>query len=143
MSILKKTNGGMVPYRGLLGNFFDTDDLLNRFWTNEMVPAVNVSETDKTFEVELAAPGMKKSDFKVKVDNGMLTISAEKEEDKKEKDKEYTRREYSFNSFSRTFTLPENAKEEDIKAHYEDGVLQLSIAKKAVTTSKTKEIAIS
>lgn len=72
----------------------------------------------------------------------MITVSAERQEEKEEKKKTYTRQEYSYNSFNRTFTLPDNAKEDDIKASYENGVLKLDIAKKALTVSKAKEIAI-
>jgi HSP20 family protein len=143
MSLIKRTNGGMTPFRSLLSDFFDADDFnFNRLMKNENMPAVNISETDKTFEIELAAPGMEKKDFKVAVENGILTISAEKKEQKEEKNKNFTRKEFSFSSFTRSFTLPENVKEEDIKAHYENGVLQLSLAKKAVTVSKAKEIAV-
>ena len=113
-----------------------------KFWNKNWVPAANVSETDKSYEIEVAAPGMRKGDFKVKVEKGILTISAERKEEKEEKNKNYTRQEYSYNSFSRSFTMPDDAKEEDIKAHYEDGMLKLSIAKKAVAVSKAKEIAV-
>ena len=143
MSLIKKTNGGLVPFRGMLSDFFETDDLLmNRLFKKEFVPAVNVSETDKSFEIELVAPGLKKNDFKVKVENGVLTISAEHSEEKKENEKNYTRQEYNYNSFSRSFTLPDNSKEDDIKANYTDGLLKLSVAKKAITVSKSKEIAV-
>ena len=143
MSLIKRNNGGFYPLRGLLSDFFEADDLnLNRLWNRDWLPAVNVSESDKSYDIELAAPGMRKNDFKVKVENGVLTISAEREEEKKEKEKNYTRREYNFNSFSRSFTLPENAKEDDIKAQYQDGVLKLTVAKKAVAVSKAKEIAV-
>jgi HSP20 family protein len=144
MSLVKRNNGGFFPFRGLLSDFFEGEDLsLDRLWNKEMsMPAVNISEGDKTYEIELAVPGMRKNDFKVKVENGVLTISAEREEEKKEKEKNYTRREYSYNSFKRSFTLPENVKEDDIKAHYEDGVLKLTVAKKVMTVSKAKEIAV-
>jgi len=144
MSLMKRNNGGLLPFRNLLTDFFNADDLtFDRLWNREWsMPAVNIAETDKTFELELAAPGMRKNDFKVKIENGMLNISAEREEEKKENQKNYTRREYSYNSFNRSFTLPENVKEEDIKAHYEDGVLKLTLAKKVVTVSKAKEIAV-
>jgi len=143
MSLIKRTNGGFTPFRTMLSDFFDADDLtFNRLMKNESMPAVNISETDKSFQIELAAPGMEKKDFKVAVENGVLTISAEKKEEKEEKSRNFTRREFSFNSFSRSFTLPENVKQEDIKAHYEDGVLKLDLAKKAVTVSKAKEIAV-
>ncbi len=110
MSIIKKTNGGLVPFRGLMSDFFETDELLNRLWKKDFAPAVNISETDKNYEIELVAPGLKKSEFKVNVENGILTISAEHQEEKKEKEKNYTRQEYSYNSFSRSFSLPENSK---------------------------------
>lgn len=143
MSLLKRNNGGFAPFRGLLSDFFETDDLmLNRLFIKDFVPAVNISETDKSYDIELVAPGLKKNDFKVNVENGVLTISAEHEEEIKEKKKNYTRQEYSYNSFSRSFTLPDNSKEDDIKANYADGLLKLIIAKKAVTVSKAKEIAV-
>ena len=143
MSIIKRNNGGLMPFRSLLSDFFEAEDLsFDRLWNKNSIPAVNVSEQDKNYEIELAVPGMHKDDFKVKIENGVLTISAEKKEEKEKKEKNYTRQEYSYTSFSRSFTLPENAKEEDIKAHYEDGVLKLSVAKKVAAISKVKEIAV-
>ena len=111
---------------------------MKKGWT----PAVNVAEDEKKFEIEFAAPGMHKEDFKIQVDKGMLTVSAERKEEKEEMKKNYTRQEYSYDSFSRSFNLPENAKEDDIKATYEHGMLKVDIAKKAVTVSKAKEIAV-
>jgi HSP20 family protein len=71
--------------------------------------------------VSLAAPGMKKEDFKIDVDGNMLTISSEKEETKEEKEKKFTRKEYNYSSFSRSFTLPDEVNKEKIDAKYEDG----------------------
>lgn len=143
MTLVKKTNGGFVPFRSILSDFFSADDLLfDRMVDRDFIPAVNISETDKSFDVDFVVPGMKKSDFKVKVENNQLVVSAEKKEEKMEKEKNYTRQEYNYNSFMRSFTLPENAKAEDIKAHYEDGILRLSVAKKVITVSKAKEIAV-
>lgn len=143
MTIIKKTNGGLVPFRSILGDFFTSDDLLfNRMTNREFVPAVNIFEKDKSFEIEFVVPGMKKEDFNVKVDNDILTVSAEMKEEKKEIEKNFTRQEYTLNSFSRAFSLPENAQSENIKAHYEDGLLKLTIMKKAMTVSKAKEIAV-
>jgi HSP20 family protein len=143
MNLLKRNNGGLVPFRSLLSDIFDGDGFADEiFWNNTWIPAVNVSENDKNYAIEVAAPGMKKSDFKISVDKGVLTISAERKEEKEEKNKNYTRQEYSYNSFSRSFTLPDDVKEEEIKAHYEDGVLKLSVAKKALAVSKVKEIAV-
>lgn len=84
----------------------------------------------------MAAPGLERKDFSVEVYNRMLRVSGEKEEDKKTKDGEYSRREYAFNSFSRSFSLPENVKEENIDARYENGVLTISIPKVKETPAK-------
>jgi HSP20 family protein len=105
----------------------------------QSMPAVNVRESDKDFEIEVAAPGLTKKDFKVTVDNGVLTLSSEKEEEKEQKEKNYTRREFSYSAFTRSFTLPENVNEEDVKANYQDGILKLNVAKKSITVSKAKK----
>jgi len=94
------------------------------------VPAVNISEQKDNYLVSLAVPGVKKEDLKIDVDGNMLTISSEKEESNEEKDKKFTRREYSYSSFSRSFTLPEEINKEKIDARYEDGVLKISLPRK-------------
>jgi HSP20 family protein len=100
-------------------------------WNRMMkVPAVNITETNTHFEVALAAPGLKKDDFKIDLDGNLLTISSEIEETKETKEKKYTRNEYNYSSFSRTFTLPEDVKREKIEAAYENGVLKLVMPKK-------------
>jgi HSP20 family protein len=143
MALLKRTNGGLVPFRSLLSDFFESNDLFkDGFWNKDWVPAVNVSESDKSYEIEVAAPGMKKDDFKIKIEKGTLHISAEKKDEKEEKGKNYTRREYNYNSFSRSFTLPDDVKEDDIKAQYEGGVLKLTVARKTAAVSKAKEITV-
>ena len=92
----------------------------------------------------MAAPGLERKDFKVEVENGMLCISSEKEEESKEEKKNYTRREYSYNSFSRSFTLPDNSLPDKINAKYENGVLHITLPKKEVTVQKlAKEIKVS
>ena len=93
-------------------------------------------ETNKEFKLELAAPGLERKDFNVEIENHVLKISAEKEEEKSEKNGGYSRREYSFNSFSRSFSLPENVKEGSIDAKYENGVLKVSIPKEKETSVK-------
>jgi HSP20 family protein len=128
----------------LLSDLFNSDRFFSdRFFSEEWIPAVNVHETEKSFGIELAAPGMKKEDFRIKAENGMLTISSEKKEEKDEKEKNYTRREFNYRSFSRSFTLPPNTNEDDITAKYEDGVLKLNIAKKESAAPKRKEIQVS
>src|SRR6185437_8162780 len=92
-------------------------------------PAVNISENKERFEVSLAAPGMKKADFNIDVERNTLTISAETKAEKEEKDERYTRKEYSYSSFSRSFTLPEGVNKDKIDASYDNGVLTLSLPK--------------
>ena len=95
------------------------------------IPAVNITEDTNGYQVALAVPGMKKSDFKIGLEGDMLTISSEKEERKEEKDVKFTRNEYNFSSFSRSFTLPAEIDQEKIEASYEDGVLKIALPRKA------------
>jgi HSP20 family protein len=114
--------------------------LLNRTMN---VPSVNITEQKDEYQVSLAAPGLKKDDFHIDVDGNMLTISSEKEENKEEKDKKFTRKEYSYSSFSRSFTLPDEINKEKIDAKYEDGVLKISLPRKEGTNKPTaKHIAV-
>ena len=127
-------------------NFFKDDDFFDHRWFNrEMtIPAVNVSELKDVFQLEVAVPGMKKEDFKIELKDGMLSISAENKMEKEQKEDNYTRREFSYNSFCRTFWLPENVKLEDIKANYTEGILKIEVPK--VRTEKelpAKMVAIS
>ncbi len=143
MANIAKSNRGLAPWRDFLNvdNFFDTG-LLGRWDRN--FPAVNISENESTYTVEVVAPGFSKEDFKIRVDDDMLTISAESKYENKEngKDKEYTRREYSYSSFTRSFRLPEDVKDESINATYKDGVLGLQLPKSKVQVKATKEIAV-
>ena len=94
------------------------------------IPNVNVIENTDNFEIELAAPGLQNKDFKAEVNNGVLNISAEKEEESTKEDKNFRRREFSFTSFSRSFVLPENVAADKIDANYKNGVLKLTLPKK-------------
>lgn len=138
-------NGGLFPS---LTNDFITERFLTPrlfgfegdFFNEGMtIPPVNIAETNKEFKIDLCVPGMKRDDFKVDVENGALTISSEKEEEKKEEDKNYKRREFTYNKFSRTFQLPENIDENNINAKYDNGVLQVAIPKKMETPAKPKK----
>jgi HSP20 family protein len=107
------------------------------------LPAVNITEHKDEYQVSLAAPGLKKDDFRIDVDGNMLTISCEKEENKEEKDKKFTRKEYNYSSFSRTFTLPEEINKEKIEAKYEEGVLKLNLPRKEEAKKPSaKQIAV-
>ncbi len=107
------------------------------------IPAVNIKEEKDKFVLELAAPGMKKDDFKINLDNYQLTISAETRNEKKEKEDSYTRREFVYNSFSRTFTLPKTIDIDKIKADYRNGILDIVLPKKEEEAKLTKQIKIS
>jgi HSP20 family protein len=108
------------------------------------VPAVNVTENKDDYAVSVAAPGMKKNDFKIGVEGNMLTISCEKEESKEEKEKKYTRKEYNYSSFSRSFTLPDDVIKSKIEATYDDGVLNVRLPKseEAKKTTAIQHIAV-
>lgn len=97
--------------------------------SNGNYPAVNIQEEEKQFSLELAAPGLKKADFKINLENHLLTISKEKKEEKEEVKNNYTRREFVYTSFSRSFKLPKTILEGKIKADYVDGILKLTLPK--------------
>lgn len=126
------------PYFGSFFDDFFSKDLFD--WNTKnytqmgaTLPSVNVKETEKDFQVELAAPGMKKEDFKIELNNHILSISSEKKEEHEEKKEgKYTRREFNYSSFTRSFSLPESAQGEGIQASYKDGVLFVQIPKKEV-----------
>ena len=120
--------------------WFDNGGFLGRVMN---VPAVNITEQSDQYLVSLAVPGMKKDDFKIDVDGNMLTISSQKEETKEEKDKRYTRKEYSYSSFTRSFTLADEVNKEKIDARYEDGVLNISLPRREdAKKSSAKQIAV-
>lgn len=142
MSLLVKRNGNLFP--SLVSDFFDTDLLSPELFNFEgsmvsKLPSVNITEGDKNFKIELAAPGFEKKDFKIEADNGLLTISSEKEKEDKEETDNYRRREFSYSSFRRSFQLPENSIQDKIEAKYENGVLKLTLPKKEISISKPKK----
>ncbi|MGF7230300.1 Hsp20/alpha crystallin family protein [Arachidicoccus sp.] len=105
--------------------------------TETTLPSVNVKETANDYKVEVAAPGMNKEDFHITLDGNLLTISSEKKVENNEEKDNYTRKEFSYQSFQRSFELPKNVvNEEEIKAKYESGVLHLTIPKKEEAKKK-------
>ena len=135
MSLIKSNGISFPTMSHFFDDFFNKDfyDWNNRNFsvTNTTLPAVNIRENEEGFLVEMAAPGMKKDEFKVELDNNMLTISSEKKSEKQEGENDnFTRKEFSYQSFTRSFTLPEIVNSEKIQAKYEDGVLKLMIPKK-------------
>lgn len=148
MSLVKRNSGLFPSIPSFFDDFF-TRDLFE--WPKSSwgasLPAVNIREGDENYEVEVAAPGLTKDDFNIELNNNVLTISSKKEMKNEEKDEEgnYTRREFSYTSFERSFTLPQDVVDlEKINASYKDGILHLSLPKKEEAKPKpVKTIKIS
>jgi HSP20 family protein len=135
MTLVRRFNNRVPDIANIFDDFFGGDFFnVPAFATRKSFnPAVNVMENDDEYIIEVAAPGMKKDDFKVEVNNNVLTISAEAEEKNEEKgeDKGYTRREFCYSSFSRSFALPKNEVDEGkIDASYKDGLLKIKLHKR-------------
>lgn len=139
MSLIRRSN---LPVTNLFDDFFSRDlwnwGMNNSSTTGTNIPAVNIRETNQHFEVEVAAPGMKKEDFKVELDGNLLTIRSErKNEETVNEGERYSRREFSYQSFERSFQLPKDVVDiEQIKARYENGLLMLTIPKKEEAKQK-------
>ncbi len=133
MSLIKWKKPALATWPGFrpaFSDFFENGHLLDSdLIRQDWIPAVNVRETEKEFEIELAAPGLSKKDFNISVSEGILTISSEKEESKEEEENNYTRKEFSYAAFSRTFRLPKLVDADKIQAIYRDGILLIKIAK--------------
>ncbi len=121
---------GRMPIGSLVDDFFNrgfsdvisTDFVLSR-------PSVNIAEGDEAFQIEVAAPGLEKTDFDIKLEGDILTISAQKQQNTEEQKDQYTRREFNFSSFTRSFQLPKEIDSTSIKASYEKGVLHVQLPK--------------
>ncbi len=134
MSLMKIDQDTFFPsIAPLWEDFFGRDIMERTGWrSTSSVPAVNIEEKPQAFEVTLAAPGLQRNDFEIKIDNGMLCVSSKKEEKHEEHDKQgkYTRREFRYHAFSRSFTLPEAVDADKIEASYIDGILSIHLPKK-------------
>jgi HSP20 family protein len=120
----------------VFNDFFNTDFMPK---VNATAPAINVKESDKDYQVELAAPGLKKEDFSVNInDDGNLVIKMEKKEENKEENKasHYLRREFSFSKYEQTLILPDDVEKEEIRAKMENGVLTIDLPKMVVSQKK-------
>lgn len=149
MSLIRKSREPFNSLPSLFENFFNRDlfswDNLNNSPSGTTIPTMNIKETDEDFLVELAAPGMTKGDFKIQLDGNNLTISSERTtNDEEQQEGKYSYREFSYQSFKRTITLPSNVVDDDkIQARYENGLLSLRIPKKEEVKKKApRQIAI-
>lgn len=143
MALIKRNeNNSVFPsLTSMLENFLNDDWFFGRElmpMRSFTVPAVNVKETEESFELEVAAPGMDKKDFKIEIEDGVLCISSEKEVKNEQKDEKgnYIRREFSYQSFRRAFTLPDSVNTEKVEAKYKDGILHVSIPKREEAKKK-------
>ena len=141
MTLVKFNNGqknyGVNPF---FNDVFDT--LLNDAKYVSRVPAVNIAETENDFQIELAAPGLKKEDFKINLDKNVLSVATEKKTENVEEGKKITKREYNYTAFTRSFTLPDSVDHSKIDAEYTDGILKLVVAKREEAKFQTREIAV-
>jgi HSP20 family protein len=135
LPVLRKRN----EFPSLFNEFFNGDVFPGFFLDIDKrtaTPAVNIIEDKDDYRIEIAAPGLDKSDFKIDFENNVLTISAEKEEKQEEKSEHYMRREFNYSSFSRSFTIPQTMNAEKISAQHKDGVLNVIIPKKEEAKEK-------
>lgn len=141
MTLVKFNNR---PVQNAFNSVFD--DLFTQFpaWKQDafQYPPVNIHETKDAYHVELNAAGLNKEDFKINVEEGLLTISYEKKEEAKNEDYKTVRREFTQRSFKRSFTVDDKVDTDNIQAKYENGVLKLHLPKKEQVKSATKQINI-
>lgn len=135
MSLIKKNRNSFNAIPALFDDFLGRElfnwDNTNYSATQTTIPMVNIKESAENFDVEVAAPGMDKKDFKIQLDNNLLTISSQKETSEESEHNGYNRREFSYQSFRRSFILPKDVvDQEGITAGYENGLLRLTIPKK-------------
>ncbi|MEA4868498.1 Spore protein SP21 [bioreactor metagenome] len=134
MTLIKR-NDNFPMWTNIINDIFNHDwndlSLRNYSLTNTTLPSVNIKENDESFDLEMAAPGMVKEDFKVEVNQGILSVSSEKRVENQEAESDrYTRREFSYQAFCRSFSLPSSVDSDKIMAKYENGILKVHIPKK-------------
>jgi len=149
MTLARLSNNWFPSTPSIFDRFFEGDlmdwNRGNYSSTNTTLPAVNVTENENEFMIAVAAPGMNKKDFRIDYDNGQLTISSEvKKENEQKKGEKVTRREFSYQSFQRSFTISENVVDAGkIKASYNEGILNITLPKKEEVKPKpAKQIEI-
>jgi HSP20 family protein len=131
---LVRTKTKTNHYPGLFDNLFFPE--FNGWTRGNLIssqpsqPKVNIKEGDHLFMLEIAAPGLEKKDFKIQLDQDLLTVSCDKKEENLKEGERYSKREFSYQTFQRAFTLPENIDAEMITADYHNGLLLIQIPKK-------------
>jgi HSP20 family protein len=145
MSLIKFNNAGnnksLNPgfndiFESVFNDSFLSDRMISR------VPAVNICETQDHYMIEMAAPGLQKEDFNLKLDRNLLTVSVEQKKEHTEEHKQYNKREFSYSSFVRSFALPDTADDAQIEASYNNGMLNIHVAKKDEAKQIVRQIEI-
>ncbi len=141
MSLVKSSNN----YPSIFDRFFDNNfydwSSENYSTTNTTVPSANIKESAEKFDIHIAAPSFAKNDFKIEVNNNVLTVCSEKEVKNETKEGErFTRKEFSYQSFCRSFSLPNTADTDKITANYENGILAIEIPKKEEAKPKPSKM---
>ena len=134
--MLARINRSYVP--AYWDDFFN-DKFFNGFTSSagkNVTPAVNVTEEEKSFKIELAAPGVLPADFKIDLENDLLTISSEHKEEKEENERKYLRKEFNYSSFKRSFQLPDTIDTDNIRANHNAGVLTIELPKREEIVQK-------
>lgn len=134
----RKIKNLLVNFIGLFVIFPDWNSSIQNF--NASLPAVNIKETETDFKLEFYAPGLKKEDFNIEIDQKTLSVSSEKQFENEENNEKYSRKEFSFSSFKRGFTLLETINFDAIVANYENGVLLVVLPKREEALPKPKRL---
>ncbi len=142
MSLIRRPNNSLSGFPRLFEDFFGRDVFNSPFFqeSSATVPAVNIRDNDENYVLELAAPGMKKEDFHVSLQDRLLTISSESKSENTEEKENFSRKEFSYSSFKRSFTLPESVDQDNISANYTDGLLSLTIPKREEIAKETHKL---
>lgn len=142
---LVKFNNRTRSHAPYFNNVFDSlfSEALNKNYTINKVPGVNILESETNYTIELAAPGLEKSDFQINLKKDTLSVWAEKKEADGELKKNYSRKEFDYLSFARSFSLPESVDAEKIAAEYVNGILTIEIGKRVEVKEESKEIKVS
>lgn len=139
---LERRNRTMPSMENFFNDFFNSN-MMSREYAGH-IPSVNITEDDQSYHIDVSAPGFEKKDFNVRVEDGVLTISGAYKTENEEKDKSFVRKEFNYGSFSRSFNLVDSVEEENIKAKYDNGILNIKLPKNEKAKPKNfKQIDIS
>jgi len=142
MSLINYNSPLFPKWNNFFEGYLPEDRLLSFDSKFDLVPAANIEEKDSEFVISMAVPGVSKENINVEVHDNVITISSEQEDSSEETKKNYSCKEYSYNSFSRTFKLPQNVREDKIEANYENGELVLQLPKAETEVKKVKKIKV-